>query len=854
MAIDISSTSRRVVYTGSAGLGPYAFSFEVLAQTDIAVYLDDTELTLTTDYTVSLSADGTGSVTLVTGGSIASTPDANDRVTIVGDRTIQRTTDFTTGGPLFAATLNDEFDSLTIFAQQNLEQSNRSLRAPNTDPTTVNMELPDNTTRANKTLAFDANGDPVIGEQIGDYRGDWAASTSYNKRDLVKDTTTNNIFMANTAHTSSGAEPLTTNTDSAKWDLIVDAASATTSATNAAASATTATTKATEAATSATSAATSATTATTKATEAATSATNAATSATTASTKATEASTSATSAASSATSATSSATTATTKASEASTSATNAATSATSASTSATTATTQATTATTKASEAATSATNAATSATSASTAQTAAETAQTAAEAAQAAAETAADNFDDVYLGAKSSDPSTDNDGDALTAGDLYFNTTSNNLKVYTGSAWADAAVTAADFLTVSNNLSDLNNASTARTNLGVAIGSDVQAFDADTAKLDATTSNFTGDLQVSGTSVATETNLGVRNLVVNGDMRFAQRGTSTSSVSSGNTFGTDRFKTQLGTAGTWTISQDTDVPSGQGFYKSHKLDCTTANASLSSGSYGIFAHRMEGQMLQHLKKGTSSAEQTTLSFWVKSNKTGTYQVNLRDNDNARLVGSEYTISSANTWEKKTITFAADTSGALDNDNAHSLQVEYWFVAGSTYSGGTAPSAWEASDNTDRAANIVNLADSTSNYINFTGIQLEVGDTATPFEHRPYEMELARCQRYYQKSYNIDVAPGTNTSTGQFDHNFLNLGNYGNVNQRFGVAMRANPTMTAYSPAGASGTIQYYDGSATVTRTTNFTISGSQQNFNMADTVFNHTNIVFQWTAEAEL
>ena len=484
MAIDISATSRRIVYTGSAGTGPYAFAFNVLANTDLAVYFDDTELTLTTDYTVSISADGTGSVTIVVGGSakVPSTPTASNRITIVGNRTIQRTTDFTTGGPLFAASLNDELDSLTIFTQQNLEQSNRGLRAPNTDPTTVNMELPDNTTRANKTLAFDANGDPVIGEQIGDNRGNWAASTSYNKRDLVKDTSTNNIFMANTAHTSSGSQPLTTNTDAAKWDLIVDAASATTSATAAAASATAAATSATAAATSATSAGTSATTATTKAGEAATSATAAAssatsasTSATTATTKASEASTSATAAASSATAAASSATSATSSASSATSSASTATTKASEASTSASTATT-------KASEAATSATAAATSATSAATSATSSATSATAAASSATSAASSLSTFQGQYHGAASSDPTS-----GLDAGDLYFNTSTNQLKVYNGSAWQVAAVSASGLLTAANNLSDVANAGTSRTNLGLAIGTNVQAFDADNAVTDA-------------------------------------------------------------------------------------------------------------------------------------------------------------------------------------------------------------------------------------------------------------------------------------------------------------------------------------------------------------------------------
>jgi len=167
MAIDISSTTRRIVYTGSSGVGPYSFAFEVLAQTDIAVYFNTTELTLTTDYTVSLNVDGTGSVTIVTGSSVPSTPTASDRITIIGDRTIERSTDFTTGGPLFATSLNDEFDSQTIFVQQVQEQADRSLRAPNTDPTTVNMVLPFNTERANKYLSFDASGNPTAVANVG---------------------------------------------------------------------------------------------------------------------------------------------------------------------------------------------------------------------------------------------------------------------------------------------------------------------------------------------------------------------------------------------------------------------------------------------------------------------------------------------------------------------------------------------------------------------------------------------------------------------------------------------------------------------------------------------------------------
>ena len=169
MAIDISSTTRRIVYTGSAGVGPYAFNFEVLTQTDIDVYFNDTELTLTTDYTVTINANGTGSVTIVVGTNVPTTPDAADRITIVGARTIERTTDFTTGGPLFATSLNDEFDSLTIFTQQNKEEADRAIKAPVTDPSSIDMTLPKDDDRKGKYLSFNAStGNPEVVNTVVD--------------------------------------------------------------------------------------------------------------------------------------------------------------------------------------------------------------------------------------------------------------------------------------------------------------------------------------------------------------------------------------------------------------------------------------------------------------------------------------------------------------------------------------------------------------------------------------------------------------------------------------------------------------------------------------------------------------
>ena len=436
----ISNVPRRVVYANS-GVGPYAFTFEILSQTDISVYRSSTLLTLTTDYSVTINANGTGSVTLVTAGT--------GNITIVGAKNIQRTTDFTTGGDLFANSLNDELDNQTIFVQQVAETAERGLKAPVTDPTDIAMTLPAKASRAGKTLAFDANGNPVVGEDIGNWRGNWAAGTAYTVRDLVKDASNYNVYRCNTAHTASGVAPIKTNADSAKWDLVVDAEYAEDQAAAAAASASAAASSASAASTSASNASSSASSASTSASQAATSATNSANSATAASTSASNASssasaastsasnasTSATNAASSATAASGSASTAATQATNASNSATAAATSATNASNSASAASTSATNASNSASAASTSATNASNSASAASTSATNAANSATAAEA-------ALDAFTDVYLGAFSTDPTLDNDGNALTAGDLYFNTVANRLKVYSGSAWLFAIV----------------------------------------------------------------------------------------------------------------------------------------------------------------------------------------------------------------------------------------------------------------------------------------------------------------------------------------------------------------------------------------------------------------------------
>jgi len=247
------------------------------------------------------------------------------------------------------------------------------------------------------------------------------------------------------------------------------------------------------------------------------------------------------------------------------------------------------------------------------------------------------------------------------------------------------------------------------------------------------------------------------VQPLIINGNMQVAQRATSATGKTASGYYTCDRFKLNVSSLGTWTIAQET-LTSGNafadGFQKAFRLDCTTADASPGSGDYVLVNYSLEGQDVQCFKKGTANAKKMTLAFWVKSNKTGTAQVNVRDIDNDRMCSGTYTIASADTWEHKIINIASDSSGDFDIDNAESLRIQFWLDAGSNYTSGAVPTAWEATATTDLSVNDLALGDNTANDWAITGLQLEVGEydsnTLPDFQHESYADNLARCQRYY--------------------------------------------------------------------------------------------------------
>jgi hypothetical protein len=361
-------------------------------------------------------------------------------------------------------------------------------------------------------------------------------------------------------------------------------------------------------------------------------------------------------------------------------------------------------------------------------------------------------------------------------------------------------------------------------------------------------------------GSAALAPSGFGFRNLLINGAMQVHQRGTSTASITTSGYFTADRWQHGVETMGTWTSSVENDAPTGSGFRKSLKVLCTTADVSPAAGDNVAIQQQFEGQNLQMLRKGTSSAQQVTVSFWVKSNVTGTYICELFDFDNTRQASRSYTVSASATWEKKTITFPADTSGALDNDNASSLMVKFWLGAGSTFTSGTLNTLWASNTSANRAVGQVNLAATTNNYWQVTGVQLEANSVATDFEHRPIGVELALCQRYYEKSYNLTTNPGTATSVGVVTSSqnaaAVTTGYIGSA-ASFKTTKRTTPSsIRCYDPAGNIDKCQRW--TLGVVNSNNHPIAVEGQGeygfLTYSSGTQNAAAIQFHYTADAEL
>jgi len=294
--------------------------------------------------------------------------------------------------------------------------------------------------------------------------------------------------------------------------------------------------------------------------------------------------------------------------------------------------------------------------------------------------------------------------------------------------------------------------------------------------------------------------------NVIINGAFQIAQRGTSTT----GGGFLVDRFELNINNTDNIAITQSQDSSGPSGFANSWKILATTAESAVAADERVRFRQNIEGQNLQQFAFGTSAAKSMTLSFYVKSNVTGTYAVNLEQDDASRVIGSTYTISSADTWEFKTITVGGDTSGTINDDNGAGLVVSWYLLAGSNYTGTDNTSYGASADGKQAYGHTADWGQDTNDNFFITGIQLEIGEQATPFEHRSFADELAACQRYYQKSYNYSVAPGTATQVGATYSTTETSSNYPTAGfTSFPVKMRATPTITSYDYAGNSGKIR---------------------------------------------
>jgi hypothetical protein len=311
---------------------------------------------------------------------------------------------------------------------------------------------------------------------------------------------------------------------------------------------------------------------------------------------------------------------------------------------------------------------------------------------------------------------------------------------------------------------------------------------------------------LTVNGNNISAQNSLGFRNRIINGDMRIDQRNNG-AAVSGTGVFAVDRFVTDCVNA-VLQSQQISDVPSGQGFVNSLRITVTTPSSN-ASNDFAAVNQKIEANNVADFMLGTASAATITVSFWVKASVTGTYVASFQNGlSSRRSYPATYTINSANTWEKKTITLVGDTSGTWETGNGQGIWIRFDLGSGSNFLG--TANTWQSA-NAMRVSGAAKLSDTLNATFFITGVQLEAGSVATPFERRPYGTELALCMRYFEKSYNADVALGAVTEAGAACFTTQRSAFYQDFpNQRFAVVKRASPTITIYNAStGGTGTIR---------------------------------------------
>ena len=363
----------------------------------------------------------------------------------------------------------------------------------------------------------------------------------------------------------------------------------------------------------------------------------------------------------------------------------------------------------------------------------------------------------------------------------------------------------------------------------------------------------------------IGSQTALSNRNLIINGAMQVAQRGTSAVAAGAGTYPSIDRFKAWESSDGAFTVEQSTTAPAG--FTTSLKAQVTTADTSLAAAQYAQLSQQIEAHNLQSLDYGTNNAKTITLSFHVRSSKTGSYSITIYKDDTTRyLFSKSYTIDSADTWEKKTITIAPDSNikasgGAIANDMGIGFYV-FWNLAGGTNFDDATDNAWSSNTGHFHTSSQVNWMDNTSNNFYLTGVQLEIGDVATAFEHEDYGTTLAKCQRYFQKSDFHTVVPAQGSDnksvTTAID---MAAGLLRTTAIPFIVSMRTPPTVTPLKEGavggGSDGQWSYYQaGTWTYNSFSAGTISEMMYTGHSTggggdgDAYYTHIN----WKADAEL